>query len=57
MREACIMLERGYQPGITYIAEQKRHHTRLFCAEKKDMVNFRRKFFLDKCKNKFFLRF
>lgn len=38
MREACIMLERGYQPGITYIAVQKRHHTRLFCADRKDMV-------------------
>lgn len=38
MREACIMLERGYQPGITYIAVQKRHHTRLFCTDKKDMV-------------------
>ncbi|KRZ04635.1 Protein argonaute-2 [Trichinella zimbabwensis] len=37
MREACIMLERGYQPGITYVAVQKRHHTRLFCAEKRDM--------------------
>jgi len=32
-----MMLESGYQPGITYIAVQKRHHTRLFCAEKKDM--------------------
>ncbi len=38
IREACMMLEAGYQPGITYIAVQKRHHTRLFCAEKKDMV-------------------
>jgi eukaryotic translation initiation factor 2C len=28
MREACMMLERGYQPGITFIAVQKRHHTR-----------------------------
>ncbi|KAL1230668.1 Protein argonaute-2 [Trichinella spiralis] len=37
MREACIMLERGYQPGITYVAVQKRHHTRLFCAERRDM--------------------
>ncbi|OUC44492.1 PAZ domain protein, partial [Trichinella nativa] len=38
MREACIMLERGYQPGITYVAVQKRHHTRLFCAERRDML-------------------
>ncbi|CDW54120.1 Argonaute 1 isoform B [Trichuris trichiura] len=37
IREACIMLERGYQPGITYIAVQKRHHTRLFCADRRDM--------------------
>ncbi|CAJ0564733.1 unnamed protein product, partial [Mesorhabditis spiculigera] len=38
MREACMMLERGYQPGITFIAVQKRHHTRLFATEKKDQV-------------------
>lgn len=38
MREACLMLERGYQPGITFIAVQKRHHTRLFAMEKKDQV-------------------
>ncbi|KAF7632951.1 hypothetical protein Mgra_00007654 [Meloidogyne graminicola] len=36
MREACMMLEKGYQPGITFIALQKRHHTRLFAVEKKD---------------------
>lgn len=28
MREACIKLEADYKPGITYIAVQKRHHTR-----------------------------
>ncbi|CAI5454435.1 unnamed protein product [Caenorhabditis angaria] len=38
IREACMMLERGYQPGITFIAVQKRHHTRLFAIEKKDQV-------------------
>lgn len=38
MREACMMLERGYQPGITFIAVQKRHHTRLFAVDKKDQV-------------------
>ncbi|CAD5227824.1 unnamed protein product [Bursaphelenchus okinawaensis] len=38
MREACMMLERGYQPGITFIAVQKRHHTRLFAVEKRDQV-------------------
>ncbi|CAI2355758.1 unnamed protein product [Caenorhabditis sp. 36 PRJEB53466] len=38
IREACMMLERGYQPGITFIAVQKRHHTRLFAVDKKDQV-------------------
>lgn len=33
-----MMLERGYQPGITFIAVQKRHHTRLFAVDKKDQV-------------------
>ena len=36
MREACIKLESDYHPGITYIAVQKRHHTRLFCSDKKE---------------------
>ncbi|EPY79796.1 hypothetical protein CB1_000884022 [Camelus ferus] len=34
IREACISLEKDYQPGITYIVVQKRHHTRLFCADR-----------------------
>jgi eukaryotic translation initiation factor 2C len=38
IREACMKLESGYQPGITYIVVQKRHHTRLFCADKKEQV-------------------
>ncbi|CEF69226.1 Protein argonaute-4 [Strongyloides ratti] len=38
IREACMTLEKGYQPGITYIAVQKRHHTRLFAVDKKDQV-------------------
>ncbi|EFP06481.1 hypothetical protein CRE_08398 [Caenorhabditis remanei] len=38
IREACLMLETGYEPGITFIAVQKKHHTRLFSAEKKDQV-------------------
>ncbi|XP_067937270.1 protein argonaute-2-like [Watersipora subatra] len=37
IREACVKLEVGYQPGITFIVVQKRHHTRLFCADKKDL--------------------
>eukprot|EP00094_Tigriopus_californicus_P002468 TCALIF_02385-PA protein Name:"Similar to Ago2 Protein argonaute-2 (Mus musculus)" AED:0.07 eAED:0.07 QI:0/0/0/0.5/1/1/2/0/1061 len=36
IREACIKLEADYKPGITFIVVQKRHHTRLFCAEKKE---------------------
>ncbi|XP_064651862.1 protein argonaute-2-like isoform X2 [Lineus longissimus] len=38
VREACMLLEIDYQPGITFIAVQKRHHTRLFCADKKDQI-------------------
>uniref|UniRef100_A0A674EZP0 Protein argonaute-3-like n=1 Tax=Salmo trutta TaxID=8032 RepID=A0A674EZP0_SALTR len=38
IREACIMLEKEYQPGITYIVVQKRHHTRLFCADRNERV-------------------
>ena len=40
IREACMKLEVGYQPGITFIVVQKRHHTRLFCADKKDQVHY-----------------
>lgn len=32
------MLEHDYQPGITYTAVQKRHHTRLFCMNKEDKI-------------------
>ncbi|NWH83242.1 AGO1 protein, partial [Piaya cayana] len=38
IRDACIKLEKDYQPGITYIVVQKRHHTRLFCADKNERV-------------------
>lgn len=30
IQEACMALDRDYQPGITFIVVQKRHHTRLF---------------------------
>ncbi|CAB4012828.1 argonaute-2-like isoform X1 [Paramuricea clavata] len=36
VREACLKLESGYKPGITFIVVQKRHHTRLFCVKKED---------------------
>jgi len=36
IREACLKLEFEYRPGITFIVVQKRHHTRLFCADKKE---------------------
>ncbi|CAH1733328.1 unnamed protein product [Aphis gossypii] len=36
IREACLKLEVDYKPGITYIIVQKQHHTRLFCADKKE---------------------
>lgn len=38
IREACLKLEIEYQPGITFVVVQKRHHTRLFCADKKDQM-------------------
>ncbi|XP_026999650.1 protein argonaute-3 isoform X3 [Tachysurus fulvidraco] len=38
IREACISLEKEYQPGITFIVVQKRHHTRLFCADRNERV-------------------
>uniref|UniRef100_A0A1I8FPX3 Argonaute RISC catalytic component 2 n=1 Tax=Macrostomum lignano TaxID=282301 RepID=A0A1I8FPX3_9PLAT len=38
IREACTRLEMGYQPGITFVVVQKRHHTRLFCADTKDRM-------------------
>jgi len=38
VREACVKLEGGYHPGITFIVVQKKHHTRLFCADKRDQI-------------------
>lgn len=29
MRQACKELEEGYEPGMTFLVVQKRHHTRL----------------------------
>lgn len=36
VQEACMKLEKGYQPGITFVVVQKRHHTRLFCENRAD---------------------
>ena len=33
-----MSLEAGYEPGITFIIVQKRHHTRLFAEDKRDQV-------------------
>ena len=36
VQEACMMLEKEYRPGITFVVIQKRHHTRLFCEDNRD---------------------
>lgn len=38
VREACLKLETDYKPGITFVVVQKRHHTRLFCSDKKEQI-------------------
>lgn len=38
IRKACVCLEEDYRPGITFIVVQKRHHTRLFCADRKEQM-------------------
>lgn len=38
VRQACIFLEEDYRPGITFIVVQKRHHTRLFCSDKREQI-------------------
>ena len=30
IRKACNKLENGYEPPVTFVVVQKRHHTRLF---------------------------
>ncbi|CAN6442567.1 unnamed protein product [Victoria cruziana] len=34
IRKACASLEEGYLPRVTFVVVQKRHHTRLFPADK-----------------------
>lgn len=36
VQEACMMLEKEYRPRITFVVVQKRHHTRLFCEDRRD---------------------
>lgn len=38
IRKACLAMDPSYQPKITFLTVQKRHHTRLFPAEKATMV-------------------
>jgi len=39
MRAACTELEEGYQPQITFVVVQKRHHTRFFPADNNQYKN------------------
>lgn len=39
IRKACASLEPGYQPPVTFIVVQKRHHTRLFPNNHSDRSN------------------
>uniref|UniRef100_A0A0P5QUR0 Argonaute-2 n=1 Tax=Daphnia magna TaxID=35525 RepID=A0A0P5QUR0_9CRUS len=36
IRKACMKLENGYNPPVTFIVVQKRHHTRLFPEDPRD---------------------
>ncbi|CAL9146033.1 unnamed protein product [Musa hybrid cultivar] len=40
IRKACASLEPNYQPPVTFIVVQKRHHTRLFASNHKDQRSF-----------------
>ena len=40
IQAACRELETDYEPKITFIVVQKRHHTRLFPSHKEDEVCF-----------------
>ncbi|XP_018492188.1 protein argonaute 1 [Raphanus sativus] len=37
IRKACASLEAEYQPTVTFVVVQKRHHTRLFAHDHKDV--------------------
>ncbi|KAK3722082.1 hypothetical protein QZH41_019832 [Actinostola sp. cb2023] len=36
VQQACLELQKEYQPPITFLVVQKRHHARFFCTDKKD---------------------
>uniref|UniRef100_A0A1X7VUD3 Uncharacterized protein n=1 Tax=Amphimedon queenslandica TaxID=400682 RepID=A0A1X7VUD3_AMPQE len=36
IQKACLSLPGDYKPGITFLVVQKRHHTRLFCTDRRD---------------------
>ena len=38
IQEACTALESGYQPAITFIVVQKRHHARFFPQNREEAV-------------------
>ena len=38
IQKACLSLSEKYKPGITLVIVQKRHHARLFCADRQDQV-------------------
>jgi eukaryotic translation initiation factor 2C len=38
IQQACLLLEKDYRPGITFIVVQKRHHTRLFPTRPQDAI-------------------
>ncbi|CAM1327792.1 AGO1 (predicted) [Pycnogonum litorale] len=37
VQEACTSLEKDYKPEITFLVVQKRHHTRFFCKNSRDV--------------------
>ena len=38
IQQACLSLNKDYQPGITFVVVQKRHHTRLFPTKPEDAI-------------------
>ncbi|XP_066164335.1 protein argonaute 12 [Oryza sativa Japonica Group] len=39
IRKACASLQEGYLPPVTFVVVQKRHHTRLFPENRRDMMD------------------